>query len=537
MVVAERQPKTREYKTEPGPIEQRKVRDVLFIIMFVVVWIGMFVVAGLAIKNGNTKRLRYGRDYLGNLCGDKTSITLGGSVQTFDFTNSKYLYYVDVGFVDNPEPICVKTCPKFSNVTAVKIDDIIDEQYKAPKLASEFAVNRTLPEPYYDVQSISYRCVPISGFKYSWNNTLIPKFGNSDEASNSQNIVMGDVNARDALSSIWETLDESIIYIAISLLIGTALSFLFLLVIQVFGDAVVWITLVVTNVVFFALGAFFLVNWKAAMNGTTKLYSNSLVNSSIQNKNIMLGTGIASVVIGFLMLCMTLFLRKRIALAIELIDQGSKAMRAIPSLLLVPLFKYVILMGVFAWSLFIMSLLSSSGELISQAVVSGSSRVAAKYQPNQVLNYLQIFYFFGTMWTFEFIIAIAQCITAGAVAQWYWTMDKKNFPKGMLGKSVARTLKYHLGSLALGSFLIASLKTVRALLQYAQYQSKKTKSKIVQNALSVLACCIVCFEMFLKFLNTNAYIEVLINLFRLRFMDLAFAKLQARHSTCYGEMR
>jgi hypothetical protein len=40
-----------------GPIDKRSCRDVLFLIVFIAYWVGMFVVAGIAFANGNPKIL------------------------------------------------------------------------------------------------------------------------------------------------------------------------------------------------------------------------------------------------------------------------------------------------------------------------------------------------------------------------------------------------------------------------------------------------------------------------------------------------
>ena len=46
-----------EYSTPPGPqLENRRCRDKLFLVLFFLFWVGMFVIAGLAIKEGNLNR-------------------------------------------------------------------------------------------------------------------------------------------------------------------------------------------------------------------------------------------------------------------------------------------------------------------------------------------------------------------------------------------------------------------------------------------------------------------------------------------------
>ena len=51
------------------PSTNRKCRDTLCCLLFVVFWIGMVIIAGVAFQSGNVKRLLYGTDYQGTVCG------------------------------------------------------------------------------------------------------------------------------------------------------------------------------------------------------------------------------------------------------------------------------------------------------------------------------------------------------------------------------------------------------------------------------------------------------------------------------------
>ena len=72
------------------------------------------------------------------------------------------------------------------------------------------------------------------------------------------------------------------------------------------------------------------------------------------------------------------------------------------------------------------------------------------------------------------------------------------------------TLRYHMGTAAFGSLIIAIIKTIRAVIAYLQKHAKASKNKILQYLLCVLQCCMWCLEKCMKFLNKNAYIETAI---------------------------
>lgn len=81
--------------------------------------------------------------------------------------------------------------------------------------------------------------------------------------------------------------------------------------------------------------------------------------------------------------------------------------------------------------------------------------------------------------------------------------------------SVWRLIRYHLGSVALGSFVIALVKFIRYILMYLEKKLKEqdegSSNPLTKCALACLKCCqccLWCFEKVLKYLNKNAYIEI-----------------------------
>jgi solute carrier family 44 (choline transporter-like protein), member 1 len=72
------------------------------------------------------------------------------------------------------------------------------------------------------------------------------------------------------------------------------------------------------------------------------------------------------------------------------------------------------------------------------------------------------FYFVGLIWTCEFIFACQQLAIAGAVAYWYF---KKPTDTPVIC-AISKLVKYHLGSVAKGSFIITIFKIPRLILTY-----------------------------------------------------------------------
>lgn len=68
--------------------------------------------------------------------------------------------------------------------------------------------------------------------------------------------------------------------------------------------------------------------------------------------------------------------------------------------------------------------------------------------------------------------------------------------------------RFHAGSIAFGSLIIAVVQLLRVILAYIQKKLKGKSGKIVDALLCMLQCCLWCFEKILRYINRQAYIEV-----------------------------
>merc|ERR1712151_946695 len=91
--------------------------------------------------------------------------------------------------------------------------------------------------------------------------------------------------------------------------------------------------------------------------------------------------------------------------------------------------------------------------------------------------------------------------------------DDRANPKQKSGvwPGVKTCLRYHTGSLAFGSFIVALVQFIRYFLKYMEMQAKSQKNRVMVLVLKCLQCCLWCFEKSIKFLNKNAYIQIAIH--------------------------
>lgn len=66
--------------------------------------------------------------------------------------------------------------------------------------------------------------------------------------------------------------------------------------------------------------------------------------------------------------------------------------------------------------------------------------------------------------------------------------------------------RFHIGTLAFGSLIIAICRMIRLILEYIDRKLKKYDNEVTRAIMCLLKCFFWCLEKVLKFISTNAYI-------------------------------
>ncbi|KAM5325495.1 choline transporter-like protein 4 isoform 2-T2 [Glossophaga mutica] len=124
---------------------------------------------------------------------------------------------------------------------------------------------------------------------------------------------------------------------------------------------------------------------------------------------------------------------------------------------------------------------------------------------------LQIYAILGLFWTLNWVLALGQCVLAGAFASFYWAFHKpQDIPTFPLSAAFFRTLHYHTGSLAFGALILTLVQIARVILEYVDHKLRGAQNPIARCIMCCFKCCLWCLEKFIKFLNRNAYIMIAI---------------------------
>jgi len=129
--------------------------------------------------------------------------------------------------------------------------------------------------------------------------------------------------------------------------------------------------------------------------------------------------------------------------------------------------------------------------------------------------------FFHLLWNVQFQFYFGFMVLAGAVANWYFAgrdhkgnkirgdPEHNELPYDPVWNSCKRTLRFHIGTIALASFIIAVIQFLRACLKYIEEKSNgngRQKNGLQKCILSCLSCCLACAECCLDKISKNALI-------------------------------
>jgi len=202
--------------------------------------------------------------------------------------------------------------------------------------------------------------------------------------------------------------------------------------------------------------------------------------------------------IDFVLLCILIYLRNRINLAIALVKEAADCIRNIPQLLLQPIAPVIFIVIFVAYFIAGATLLVASGELVEGSL-----------QFDEDLRRAMFYHVFFCMWCLFLVLGTHSIIMGGTVATYYWTRDKSKifFP---ITKTILRTIRFNLGSACAGSLILTIVKLVKWYLMYLakQFEKSNPNNKLIKYAVACFFYLLECIEDFIQFITKNAYILI-----------------------------
>jgi len=266
--------------------------------------------------------------------------------------------------------------------------------------------------------------------------------------------------------------------------------------------------------------------------------------------------------LGALFVLIILCFRSRIQLAISLNKVGARFLASNPTVLIVPIIQALVaLMWISAWCYSVTFLVSQvpddytpQGYFATYQEAYGTSSTCAFWEfgdecgstpgacnsqwpvgevwkddncsadengtamcyrcfpPRYILDWRFAVSFFMFLWNNAFNVALGQIVIAMCTCIWFFRGpdERSNWfkPTGLVPRSIGTVFRYHLGSVAFGSFIVAVVQFIRYLMKYFEKQAGAQGNRVMVLILKILQCCIWCFEKCVQFLNKNAYIQI-----------------------------
>ncbi|TRY64316.1 hypothetical protein TCAL_04623 [Tigriopus californicus] len=520
-----------------GPINKRSCTDVICLLLFLVFLGAWIAVAVYAFANGNPQRLIYPSNSDGEICG-RGNYTESPKLLFFDLSRCARLSSV----TGCPTPqVCVKECPNDFGRPWAEINDAGNSQtdvkrkmfpFCGPKMAEsqitddsitvkELILQKICPPWWVPSKTLLGRCIPsfqtTEDNQPMTNETVIIDSNETPEneivdggvLKKAVNYIGKLIDVRSFGERIYSDLATTWWMIILALILATILSLVWIILMRFVAAVMVWTSLIL-SVLLLCVGIVYCYFRYSQLKDDPRFSSNLSVYSELSTTWLVLLIILAVVLL--IVLIILIFLRKRIKLAIELIEEGSIAVGHMMSTLIFPVVPFFCDLVVIAWFVLLAAFLAScDGEIPPENVTILCPEARCdffKYGTTPMANYLQIFNVFGLLWGLFFVSAMEEMVMAGAFAAWYWTFDKKNLPSAPLTRSFGRTFRYHLGTLAFGSLIIAIIRMIRLVIEFIEQKMKEHRqdNPLVKAILCMCRCCFWCLETFMKFINRNAYI-------------------------------
>ncbi|XP_073644407.1 choline transporter-like protein 5 isoform X3 [Tursiops truncatus] len=498
-----------------GPVVNRSCTDVLCCMIFILFIIAYILLGLVAWVNGDPRRVAYPTDSQGHFCGQKGTPN----------ENKPILFYFNLLSCTSPSvvvnlqcptrQICVSKCPeKFLTYMEIQFmyrKDRNDWTYysqfcksaflKPAKTLTQVLLDDDCPTAIFPSKPYLQRCFPDFSTK---NGTLT--VGNKTVFEDGSGKTRNAVELRAAANGINKVLDARAIgvkvfedyattwyWILIGLTIAMLLSWMFVILLRFTAGFLFWLfTFGVIGIIAYGIWHCYreYSNLQGQPNAHLTVFHIGIqtdISMYFQLKQTWFAFMIILCILEVFIILMLIFLRDRIRISIALLKEGSKAIGYIPTTLIYPVLTFILLSICISYWAVIAVYLATSGVPIYKVIAPEGQ---CKHE-NKTCN--------------------PECALAGAFASYYWALKKPDdIPPYPLFTAFGRAIRYHTGSLAFGSLILAVVQMFRLILEYLDKRLKQAQNNISKFLKCCLRCCFWCLEKAVKFLNRNAYVMIAI---------------------------
>ncbi|XP_061267544.1 choline transporter-like protein 5 isoform X1 [Bos javanicus] len=552
-----------------GPVVNRSCTDVLCCMIFIL-FIMAYILLGLAAwVNGDPRRVAYPTDSQGYFCGQKGTPNENKSILFYFNLLTCTSPSVVVNLQCPTTQICVSKCPeRFLTYMEIQFKYKNDSEYwtyysqfcrttflKPAETLSQVLLDNDCPSAIYPSKPFLQRCFPDFSTKNGTltvgNKTVFDdgsgKTRNAAELRRAANGINKALDARAIGVKVFEDYAMTWYWILIGLTIAMFLSWMFVMLLRFTAGLLFWIfTFGVIGIIAYGIWRCYLEYSRLQEQPSSRLNAYTIgiqtdISMYFRLKQTWFALMIILCLLELFIILMLIFLRNRIRISIALLKEGSKAIGYLPSTLIYPALTFFFLSVCISYWAVVALYLATSGAPIYKVIapqgqcehenktcdpVGFNTTEVAKACPgaqchfafyggkslyHQYITTFQLLNLFVFLWLINFVIALGQCALAGAFASYYWALKKPDdIPPYPLFTAFGRAIRYHTGSLAFGSLILAIIQMFRLILEYLDKRLQEAQSNISKFLKCCLRCCFWCLEKAVKFLNRNAYVMMAI---------------------------
>ena len=485
---------------ENGPVANRVTTDIICCLLFIVFLVGMGGVFGYGIMYGKPSNITIGWDSDKNGCGysDATAdypylyfVKAPSTTEFQDMISGDVVAIRDATIKMLESGTCVKECPTVSSVvdcyptTAMQANgsgctgcecelieeagaDAIPFRYATSAFPPGSGNGFCLPEVSADTNEAVVSVV----------NSLKDRFERSDSGSMIQSWISDIMVA-------WPA-------IAISSVTALILGYLYLFVIRCIGGVIIWVSIAVIILSLLAAG------------GYTWFYRDQKYTPEESVYNYLTYTayglwGLCGII--FLLVCCCW---SAIQIGIAVFETTAKYVQENLRIFALPIISYI---AIGIWTIFWIVGAVFVFSIGTPEPRDDGFKFATEVKWTDQNRYIMFYDIFGLFWVTAFLIGVTQFIIACSACIWYFECSTDSKGAGTVGRAFYWSYRYHLGSVAFGSFIIAVCQMMRFLFEY--YRKKigvAEKTKFVKALLCLTSYLLYLMDKCVKFISKNAYI-------------------------------
>jgi solute carrier family 44 (choline transporter-like protein), member 2/4/5 len=279
------------------------------------------------------------------------------------------------------------------------------------------------------------------------------------------------------------------------MVLAILISLVFMFCLRCFAGCLVWLSIIFLILLMVALGILFCYNGGAISRdsyiGNLGISIPTLPANSYYNIFGYISFGLAG-----LFLLLTLCCCSRLRLAVAVCGVAGQFVAGVCQSVLVPIFMGLIIFAM--WVVCVIAMICLIGG--ANFVVHGSDVFTSI--DSYTNNYLAMFYYFvfGTLWVNAFLQAITIFVIASACALWYFNQAGPGSNDEKIDSPVCTSywmaFRFHLGSLAFGSLILAIVEFIQFIVELFNQQAEASgvQNKCTECLTNCLRCCIECLK-------------------------------------------